>query len=98
MLEIARRRRTPRRISKEISMPPGSFGIFETFRILIPGYVFALYSGWYLTLFWPRAVAYLADSKLATPTFFGVGLLAGLLLYLQKQPHEPPEVMELLPS
>jgi hypothetical protein len=79
-------------------MPPGSFGIFETFRILIPGYLFALYSSWYLTLFLPRAAGYLGDTKLATPTFFGVGLLAGLLLYQQKVPSDPREVTELLPS
>ena len=79
-------------------MPPGSFGIFETFRILIPGYFAALYSGWYLTLFWPSAAEYLANSKLATATFFGFGLLAGFLLYLQKMPSDPRKVKDLLPS
>lgn len=79
-------------------MPPGSFGIFETFRILIPGYLFSLYSSWYLTLFWPRVAAYLGASSLGTATFFGIGLLAGLLLYQQKIPRDPPDVEKLLPS
>ena len=77
---------------------PGSFGIFETFRILIPGYLAALYCAWYLTLFWPKATSYFVASGLGTATFLGVGLLAGLLLYLQKVPLDPPEIEKLLPS
>ncbi|MGB9337079.1 MAG: hypothetical protein WCB14_18870 [Candidatus Acidiferrales bacterium] len=79
-------------------MPLGSFGIFETFRILIPGYVVALYGSWYLALFLPRTADYLAHGSLSTATFVGFGLVAGLLLYLQKVPEEPKDVQDLLPS
>jgi hypothetical protein len=37
-------------------------------------------------------------SGLATATFLGVGLLAGLLLYLHNRPWDPPDVERLLPS
>jgi hypothetical protein len=79
-------------------MPFGSFGIFETFRILIPGYLVALYASWYLTLFLPRTADYLARSNLSSITFVGFGLIAGFVLYLQKVPRDPKEVRDLLPS
>jgi hypothetical protein len=79
-------------------MPLGSFGIFETFRILIPGYLVALYASWYLALFLPRTADYLGRSNLSAITFVGFGLIAGFILYLQKIPGDPKEVQDLLPS
>lgn len=79
-------------------MPLGSFGIFETFRILIPGYLAALYASWYLELFFPTAAGYLSQSSLSTATFIGFGLLAGLVLYLMKLPKDPADVVSALPS
>lgn len=79
-------------------MPLGSFGVFETFRILIPGYLASFYAGWYLALFFPKAAGYLVQNNLSTVTFIGFGLLVGLLLYLQKKPIDPLDVKQLLPS
>jgi hypothetical protein len=79
-------------------LPLGSFGIFETFRILIPGYLAALYASWYLALFFPTAAGYLSQGSLSTVTFIGFGLLAGLLLYLMKLPNDPDSVVRELPS
>jgi hypothetical protein len=79
-------------------MPLGSFGIFETFRILIPGYVVALYASWYLALFFPKPAQYLGQCSLSTATFVGFGLVAGLLLYLQNVPEDPQDVRDRLPS
>lgn len=79
-------------------MPLGSFGIFETFRILIPGYLVALYGSWYLALFLPKTADYLSRSNLSGVTFVGFGLIAGFLLYLQKIPRDAQDIKDLLPS
>jgi hypothetical protein len=77
---------------------PGTFGTFETFRILIPGYLAALYCTWYVTLFWPKVTSYFVANSLGTSSFLGIGLLTGLVLYLQKPPANPPDIDKLLPS
>jgi hypothetical protein len=79
-------------------MIPGTFGAFETFRILIPGYFAALCGSWYVYLFFPRAAGYLGSSNLGGLTFAGFGLAAGLVLYLSHLPRDSREYKELQPS
>jgi len=79
-------------------MLPGTFGVFETFRILIPGYIAALCASWYIRLFIPSVTAYLESSKLSAVTFAGFGLVAGLILYLHYIPHDTKSYRESQPS
>lgn len=80
-------------------MLPGTFGVFETFRILIPGFLFSVYTSWYIYLFFPsRARSYLQESGLSGMTFVAIGLVAGLVLYLRYWPRDSHETIEQLPS
>lgn len=79
-------------------MIPGTFGAFETFRILIPGYFAALCGSWYVYLFFPGLSGYMGSSRLGGLTFAGFGLAAGLVLYLWHRPSDSDEYKKLLPS
>ena len=79
-------------------MLPGTFGVFETFRILIPGYIAALCATWYIKLFIPGIADYLESTKLVGITFAGFGLAVGLVLYLAYLPKDSRKYRELLPS
>jgi hypothetical protein len=82
----------------ESIMLPGSFGVFETFRILIPGYFAAVCGTWYLVLYFPRTASYVQSTQLATITFVALGLAAGLVLYLSRLPRDSEEYSRRQPS
>ena len=42
--------------------------------------------------------SYFVTNSLGTPSFLGIGLLTGLVLYLQKPPASPPYIDKFLPS
>lgn len=79
-------------------MLPGTFGVFETFRILIPGYIAALCATWYIRIFFPGLASYMESTKLAGITFAGFGLAVGLVLYLSYLPKDSPEYIKQQPS
>ncbi|SRR5712691_10696952 len=79
-------------------MLPGTFGVFETFRILIPGYFAAVCATWYIRLFCPSAMGYVESTKLGGITFVAVGLAVGLVLYLSYLPRDSSKYREQQPS
>jgi hypothetical protein len=79
-------------------MLPGTFGVFETFRILIPGYMAALCGAWYIALSFAGFGAYVESTKLAGVTFAGFGLAAGLVLYFSYLPKDSKTYSEQQPS
>ena len=79
-------------------MLPGTFGVFETFRILIPGYIAALCAAWYIALSFAGFGTYVESTKLAGVTFAGFGLAAGLVLYFSRLPPDSKTYNESQPS
>ncbi|SRR6266436_8782902 len=79
-------------------MLPGTFGVFETFRILIPGYFAAVCATWYIRLFFPAVMGYMESTKLGGITFVAFGLAAGLVLYLSYLPRDSSKYREQQPS
>src|SRR5712692_1862836 len=84
--------------SREAKMLPGSFGVFETFRILVPGYLAAVGASWYIRLYFPGLATYIGSSDLSSASFIAFGLIAGLTMYLRTVPHDRQSVKEELPS